>query len=414
MFIAPRQIVLHGGLLVDGTGDDPVPGSSVVIEDGLIVYAGRAGAAPLQDDAHVIDVTGATVMPGIIDCHVHLGGTDSSSAHDWVLENDTYQAIVSVTQAEALLAHGVTTVRDISKNGLQLKKATAAGVVRGPRIVACGPGLTRTGGHGDWYEFPVDMVQRSHPWGLLCDGADQVRRGVRELMRMGSDCIKVWASGGGLWDKELATDQHYSLEELTIITEEAAYLGLPVAAHAECVAAAKAALKAGVNTIEHGYRLDEECVHLMKEKRVTLIPTLALLLQWFEGYEYYGGWGDRLDLTQRSQLLVDNFAMVRKAGVRFAVGSDSYANTFTPFGETTLREVRSLVDAGATEMEAVVAATKTAAEALRIDQTVGTLEAGKAADVVVLSADPLEDIGALTGDNMVLIVKQGEVCRQAL
>jgi imidazolonepropionase-like amidohydrolase len=409
-----KRLILHGGLLIDGTGSDTIAGSSVVIDEGLIVYAGPAAGAPAQGDAEVIDLRGATVMPGIIDCHVHLGGTDSSSAHDWVLENDTYQAIVSVKQAEALLAHGVTTVRDISKNGLQLKKATAAGIVRGPRIVACGPGLTRTGGHGDWLEFPVDMVQRSHPWGLLCDGADQVRAGVRQLMRMGSDCIKVWASGGGLWDKELATDQHYSLEELTVITEEAAYIGLPVAAHAECVPAAKAALQAGVNTIEHGYRLDEECVQLMKQKQVTLVPTLALLLQWFEGYEYYGGWGDRLDLTQRSQLLVDNFAMVREAGVRFAVGSDSYANRFTPFGETSLREVRSLVDAGATEMEAVVAATKTAAEALRIDQTVGTLEAGKAGDVVVLSANPLEDISELKSDNVLLIVKQGEVYKRAL
>lgn len=422
------RLAITGATLVDGRGGDPVDRAVVVVEDATIVAVGTEADVPVDRAAQVLDAAGATLMPGIIDAHCHLGGASYPDEDRWVLEDDRYQAIASVAQAQQLLQHGVTSARDISVNGTRLRTAIGRGLISGPRIVPCWRGLSRRGGHGDARGVPPEMVRTSHPWGLVADGSDEVRAAVREVVKQGSQCVKVWASGGGLHENEPEDVQHYSLAELRVIVEEANYARVPVAAHCECASAARDAAEAGVWSIEHGEDLDPETISLMAAKGISLNPTLVLLTQWLEQSSVFGGpYGqpyvpgvtelpdDPEDIRRLlHEHLSANLMAAKTAGVRIGVGSDSYCTGMTPFGLQTLHEVHALAGAGLSAMEAIVAATRSGAEILRIDQLTGTIQPGKAADLLVLAADPLADISKLTRENMVLIMAGGQVVRSDL
>ncbi|MDA8323608.1 MAG: amidohydrolase family protein [Actinomycetota bacterium] len=417
------RLVLPGVTLIDGSGRDPVQNAVVVIEGGTIVAAGPGVEVRADPDSRVLDVAGATIMPGIIDAHCHLGGASFPDEDHWVLEDDRYQAIASAAQARRMLQHGVTSVRDISVNGTRLRTAIAKGLIDGPRIVACWRGLSRRGGHGDARGVPADMVRASHPWGHVADGEAEVRAGVREVVKQGGECVKVWASGGGLHDNEPEDVQHYTLAELRVIVEEANYAKVPVAAHCECASAARDAAEAGVWSIEHGEDLDEETIALMAANGISLDPTLVLLTEWLEQTSLFGGPYGKPYIPGVTDLPDDpeevrrmhhahlsaNLMAAKNAGVRIGVGSDSYCTDLTPFGPQTLNEVHALVRAGLTEMEALVAATRSGAEILRIEDRVGTIEPGKVADLLVLTENPLDDIANLSQPNMAMIFSGGRL-----
>lgn len=421
-------VALVGGRLIDGTGSDLVENAVVVIEGPTIVATGPAVGVKLDRDATVVDISGATIMPGVIDAHCHLGGNSHPDEDSWVLQPDRYQAIASVAQASALLHHGVTSVRDISVNGTHLQQAIGDGLVEGPHIVPCWRGLSRRGGHGDASGVPPEMVRSSHPWGIVADGVDEVRRATREVIRNGARCIKVWASGGGLSENDPEDAQHYSLDELRVIVEEANYVHLPVAAHCECRSAARDAVEAGVWSIEHGEDLDEETIDRMAGNGISLNPTLVLLMKWAGLSKDYGGHYGKPHVPGGGPVPDDKEAMLRllherlsanlmgarDAGVRIGVGSDSFSTDLTPYGQQTLEEVQALVGAGLSEMEALVAATRSGAEILRIDDVTGTIEHGKTADMLVLRRNPLEDITALDASEMLLIIKEGRAVKNDL
>jgi imidazolonepropionase-like amidohydrolase len=418
---AVQRIAITDVTLIDGRGGDPVERAIVLVKGSVIVAAGRD--VPFDRAARVLAAGGATLMPGIIDAHCHLGGASYPDEDQWVLEDDRYQAIASAAQARNMLLHGVTSVRDISVNGTRLRTAIARGLIEGPRIVPCWRGLSRRGGHGDARGVPPEMVRTSHPWGLVADGPGEVRAGVREIVKQGGQCVKVWASGGGLHENEPEDVQHYSLEELRVIVEEANYAKVPVAAHCECASAVKDAARAGVWSIEHGEDLDEEAIALMARNGISLNPTLVLLTQWLEQTSAFGGpYGlpyipgvrelpaDPEDIRRlHHDRLSANLMAAKEAGVRIGVGSDSYCTGLTPFGPQTLNEVQALVRAGLTEMEAIVAATRSGAEILRVESRVGTIEPGKTADLLLLGTSPLADVSCLVRENMVLIMKGGQV-----
>jgi len=400
--------VIRAGQLIDGQGG-LLEDASVVVDRGVVRAVGASSEIGTPIGAEVVDATGCTVMPGLIDCHTHLGGASSADYRTWVIEDDVRQAILSTKQMRELMDCGVTTIRDISRNGIRLKWAVNHGHIDGPRIVACGPGISRTGGHGDAHDLDVDLVQRSHPWGVLADGPEELRKTVRRLSRMGSDAIKIWATGGGMWDKELETDQHFDLQEIETVVREAGLLKIPVLAHAESLDAAKDCIRAGVATIEHGEDLDDECRALMIEKGIIHVPTLQLFVgPWFDSYppaerpglENYPG---DTPVEREKNRVRENFNNSRHAGVTIAVGSDSFSSIEVPFGYSTLAEIHTMVDAGMPAQDALVAATSNGARALRVDHLTGSLAVGKAADLVVIDGDPLSDIRHLAQERMVYI-----------
>jgi imidazolonepropionase-like amidohydrolase len=312
-----------------------------------------------------------------------------------------------------LMTHGVTTIRDISHNGLRLKWAVNNGVMDGPRIIACGPGISRTGGHGDAHHLPVELVQESHPWAILADGPEEIRKAVRRLNRMGSDAVKVWATGGGMWEKELETDQHFDLDELTALVREADLLKMPVLAHCESLAATKDALRAGVASIEHGEELDDEAIAMMLDGDVTHVPTLQLFLgPWFDEYpppprEGLADYRGETMVEKEKNRCADNFNASRKAGVRIAVGSDSFSSVDVPYGYSTHMEIRTMIEVGMPPMDAIVAATLNGAVLLRVSEQTGSLEVGKQADFIALDGDPLSDSSVFSPERMTVIARGG-------
>lgn len=417
--MATDALMVYGGRLLDGRGG-VIDDAAMIVEAGRIVAVGHRDDIVAPADARIVDATAFTVMPGLIDCHTHLGGTSSPDYSTWVIEDDLRQAVMSTKQMRELMDWGVTTIRDISRNGIRLKWAVDNGHLDGPRIVACGPGLSRTGGHGDAHNLPRDMVQHSHPWGMLADGPEELRKAVRTLSRMGADAIKVWATGGGMWDKELETDQHYDLDELSSIVREADHLHIPVLAHAESLAAAKDCIRAGVATIEHGEELDDECRRLMVDKGIIHVPTLQLFVgPWFdeypppprEGLDAFPG--DTLVEKEKNRVRA-NFVASLEAGVTVAVGSDSFSSTEVPYGRSTVAEVHTMVDAGMPAADAIVAATSHGARALRISHETGALAPGLAADFLVIDGDPLHDIRDLSRERMVRIQRGTQVWHDAL
>ncbi len=401
---------------------------TVYIKDGKIVNAKPSKSAALNPSAdNIYDANGAYMIPGLIDCHVHYGGVYESSDKDWVCENDFEQAMRSVEQCQQSLRHGFTSVRDISRYGIHLRNMINGGFIQGPTIVPCGRGLTRSGGHADSIHFPQEFVKEHHPWGIIADGVDEVRKACRLLLREGSKTIKLWASGGGINDWEKETDTHYTLEEIKVMVAEAKEFGVPVAAHCENKESIKRCIEAGVDSIEHGEDFDEETItwyeHYAARQRglpakernpeITLVPTIGLYVDWYEQFDppkerdLTGCVGDTLGAKEIDRIQ-KSFKRAKAAGIKIAVGADSFCSKLTPYGMYTHNEMYELKNAGMTDSEVLLAATINGAELLRLDDRKGSLEIGKDADFLLLKKDPLTDINNITHDNIMCVIKEGQ------
>lgn len=395
------KIAIIGGTLIDGSGKEPIKDAAILVEGSKIVKVGKRDSIMIPENFERINASGQTIMPGLIDCHVHLNGVKGADPLRWVVENRFLRAMRAVSQAWKILDHGFTTIRDLSENGLYLKKAIEEGSLVGPRILAYGRGLGRTGGHGDLrrdiYEMPADVVKEIHPYCIQCDGVDAIRREARALVGRGADGFKVFVTGGGTWEKDREKDLHYIIDEVKAVVEEARMLGLKVAAHAECLEGAKIAVEAGVDTLEHGDVLDEEVCKEMVRKNIIYVPTLSIY--------YVGPWA-----VEVPEMQLKSFRIAHKTGVKIALGSDAFSEELTPFGKYNIGEIKRLVDAGMSTMEAIVSATKIGAEALGIEGKVGTLEEGKLADILLVDGNPLDDITVLLDKNKIkTIIKEGSI-----
>ena len=403
--------ILLKGRMIDAVSDAAVKDGAVLIEGDRIVYAGEACGCP-ETDAEVIRCENGTILPGFIDVHAHLCGIeDAGSFANGNLFGD--QLIGAVHQIGLLLDAGFTGIRDMSEAGLYLSRGVERDAIRGPRIVPGGKVLGITSGHVDFApDLTKEYINSHDHLSMLCDGPDDCVRAVREQFRMGAKFIKICATGGVSSPTDRVDDVQFSPEELRAIVGEAKRHHSYVCAHCTGYEGAYQALLAGVECIEHGVMLTQREIDLMAERNVPLVSTLSVSL----GVANIPGLPDWMH--EKALLCAENnkktIAMARKAGIRIALGTDFSNSKNTPYLENG-REFEAMVRGGMTPMESIKAGTINAAYVMRMDDQIGSLEAGKLADVVIVDGDPLSDIFCLThADHVRLVIKGGKIEKNTL
>lgn len=401
-----------GGLIEDGC---------VVYQDGVIVDVGTRGSVEIPGGARVVELRGATLTPGLIDAHIHFTGLRTG---DYVREPLTtpYATLVAraVRDLERVLDAGYTTVVDAGGLiALQLRQAEREGTIRSPRIMAAGPPVSQTFGHGDVHYLPAEYVdirtsRLQAPFQpLLCDGADECRKAARYALRMGVDFIKVFTTGGVASQLDRPEYPQMTLEELGAVVEEARRARRFVHAHAEGAEGIVNALKAGITRIAHAMFIDDEGVELALEKGAVVIPTLSISRLLAEKSEELGvpEWAAE-KAREVHEAHVSNIRKAYRAGVRMATGTDFFFNPEGApiYGMNSMEIVALVEDVGMTPREALEAATRNAAYVAGLDRCTGRLEKGYAADIVAVRGNPLEDPRILLNpDNVALVVKEGVV-----
>jgi imidazolonepropionase-like amidohydrolase len=377
------RLVFRGGRVFDGTGADPAS-ADVAVEDGRIVDVGTG-----LDADEAVDVAGRTILPGLFDCHTHVC---VSYVDLWRIAQRpfSYQFYEAARNLEATLRIGITTVRDAGGADLGIKTAVEDGLIPGPRLQISLIMLTQTGGHGDnWYpsgaSVPFFQEHPGRPSGLV-DGPEEARRKVRELVRGGADVIKVATSGGVLSPRDDPRHAHFRPAELEAIVEEATAAGIFVMAHAQGADGIKNAVRAGIRSIDHGIYLDDEAIELMQERGTWFVPTLVAPQGVIDAAD--AGVPLPPAVVEKAHRVIEihraAFRAAVQAGVRIAMGTDSGV---TPHGRN-LRELGLMVKGGMTPAAALEATTRSAAQLLGLDDRLGTIEAGKIADLVIVSGDP--------------------------
>jgi imidazolonepropionase-like amidohydrolase len=387
------RTVLRQGTVFDGTGSAPRP-ADVAFEDGRIVAVGTG-----LDGDQPVDASGLTVLPGLFDCHVHLTSSGDLDLMRGVTRPFSLGYFEAIGNMEATLRTGVTTVREASGADLGMKEAVERKLVRGPRMQIAIAMLSQTGGHGD-NRVPSGAClgpsagYPGNPSGIV-DGPEEMRRRVRELIREGADVIKVATSGGVLSPRDEPTHAHFRDDELAVLVAEASAAGRAVMAHAQATEGIKAAVRAGIRSIEHGIYLDDEAIALMLERGTWLVPTLSAPAAVVAAAESGVQVSDavRRKAVEVIEVHIESFRRAVDAGVRVAMGTDSGVG---PHGHNLEELERMVAGSKMTALEAWRATTSSAAELMGISDQLGTVEAGKRADLVLLDG-PIDDLHALAG-----------------
>jgi len=413
--------IIHAGTLLAVPGKAPLAEQSIVVQNGKIleIREGYVQAADIQvdGDVNIIDLSGHFVMPGFIDLHVHLSGQAGSNRKtDAVTKTDADAAMTAQMYARRTLLGGFTTVRDLGSRGtaiFALRDAVKAGKIAGPKIIAAGESITPTGGHGDVHGFRQEILDVMKSTGV-CDGADGCRAAVRRQVKRGADVIKVTATGGVLSETATGTGQQFTDEELRAIAETAHALGRKVTAHAHEKAGIEAALRAGFDSIEHSMWADKGTMNLFRETGAWMIPTVYPITAVGDTPEKMkqGPFKDMpppimAKLLRLGRQPKDMTRLAHDMGVKIALGTDSGVS---PHGENA-NEFVEYVLVGMTAMEALMAGTVNAAEAAGVADKVGSLETGKAADIVAMAENPLDDITEVL--RVQFIMRDGVVFKQS-
>lgn len=392
--------ILKNATLIDGTGSKPIEGSVVAIEGEKILYAGNAEnwKSPEGKSAHEIDLSGRTILPGLIDSHVHIAAEclpDSTMAGPW-----GWSTLIMLKHAQNTLAAGITTIRDVGgRHHLEfsLRKAVDLGLFAAPRMSLAGKLLSITTTGTEWY----DGMYRE------ADGVDEVRKAAREQLKAGADLIKVLATGAVLAPGEKPGAATFEMEEIRAAVIEAAKVGKIVAAHAHGIEGIRNAVEAGAKTIEHATYLhqDPRVMERMAKEEIFVVPTLKAGFDVLDGDR--PGIPDWI-MEKSKETQEDAMKSIRKAyemGVPIAMGTDA-ATPYNFHGENAM-ELYYMSQAGIPAMDCIVASTKNAARALGWDSKLGTLEAGKLADLIVVKKNPLENLKSLADRANIEYVMQG-------
>ncbi|HEX3014721.1 MAG TPA: amidohydrolase family protein [Methanobacterium sp.] len=404
--------LIYNGTLIDGNGDEPLLNAAVLIKDDKIVAVGDENTIYLPDEKiRRIDAGGMFILPGFIDAHVHVmtnGFKDEDTLHD-PLSLYFYKGADNLRKT---IEAGVTTIRDAGLADVGVKMAVEQGLILGPRLQISVMPLSITGGHFDFWRNSGFDIKISYP-GFpehICDGAPEVRKRVREIIRSKAEFIKVMVTGGVISANDSPEHTQFTVEELKVIVEEGKkHDNINVAAHGHGPEGIKNALKAGVHSIEHGSYLDDEAIQMMVDQGTYLVPTFVAM----HYNKKFAESGDLPEWAIKNALEIvevhkKNIKKAYEAGVRIAMGTDCGV---IPHG-INLEELGFLCDMGMSAEEAIMAGTKTAAECMGYDDKIGAVEEGKLADIIICKKDPVAHIKSLGNpDNIIMVMKDGKIVK---
>ncbi|MEO2280068.1 metal-dependent hydrolase family protein [Pseudoalteromonas pernae] len=407
--------LIHAGELLSAANKKVAQKQTVEIEDGKVkaIHNGFLTSADLDlQHADLIDLRDKFVMPGLIDLHVHVGFERDPKAnpHRALMEVEADSALRSVNYLRHTIEAGFTTVRDLGGSNdviFPLQRAVDKGVIVGPRIIAAGEAVTPTGGHGDMHGYRREVLDAFTPRMGVCDGADDCTRAVRELVKAGAQVIKITATGGVLSNTKAGLNQQLTDAELSAIVDTAHNLGRPVTAHAHGAGGIAAALRAGVDSIEHGSYLNDEILKLFKQTDAYLVPTLLAGVSVGEEVQSNPNIPPAIveKIKTVTPVVKASFQSALKKKINIAFGTDSGVSRH---GDNA-KEFVLLVDYGMTPREAIASSLEAAPKVLNMEKEVGKLETGYYADVIALDKSPLDDIGQLLSVDFVM--KQGKVVK---
>lgn len=402
-FSQSKTTAIKCGTLVDGTSEMPKQDIIILIEDNRIAAVGHD--IPIPQGAALIDLSNATVLPGLIDCHTHLSGEIENYLEDTFRKSAIDYSVEAHIFALRTLEAGFTTCRDVGAGefiDVALKKAINAGKIPGPRLIVAGLALSATGGHGDLSGFSPYLSFQG--FNGVVDGVGEIRKKIRFLVKNGADVIKFTATAGVLSEEESAGAPQFSFDEMKAIVDEAAMWGRKVAAHAHGAEGIKMAVNAGVASIEHGSLIDGEGIALMKARGTYLVPTVYV----GKSIEIHGAeWNLPEKVMNKARMINaakrELLSKAIRAGVRIAYGTD--VGVFA-HGKNA-KDFALLVDAGMTPMQAIKSATVEASKLLGWEMKIGSIEQGKLADIVAIQGNPLENISLL--EHIGFVMKDGKV-----
>ena len=411
-FLQAKTTLIHAGKLIDGASNQAFKQMTIVIEGNLIAEVVKGYREPKADDFY-IDLRQHTVLPGSMDMHVHL---DSEYGKNSYMEkftlNSADRAIRAVINAEKTILAGFTTVRnpgDTDNVTISLRNAIDSGLVVGPRIFSAGKSLATTGGHADPTNgVRDDIFPDPTPADGVINGRDDAFKAVRARYKSGADLIKITATGGVLSVAKSGQNPQFTEAEIAAVVEAAKDYDFTVAAHAHGAEGIKRAVRAGVDSIEHGSLMDQEGIDLMREYGTYYVPTIMAGFWVAEKAEDPDFFPEivRPKALAIGPVMQETFGKAYRAGVKIAFGTDSGVSAH---GDNA-QEFIYMVEAGMPEMEAIQSATREASKLLRINTTLGTIEQGKLADLIAVEGNPLEDISLLK--NIAFVMKDGTVYKQ--
>ena len=399
------------GTLIDGVSNQAVKDKTIIVEKNIIIEV-RDGYAPGATGDKVIDLKTKTVMPGLMDMHVHLESETKKGGYaDRFTMNPEDLAFQSAKYAETTLMSGFTTVRDLGGSGVNiaLRNAVNKGLTIGPRIYTAGKAIATTGGHADPTNgYRKDMMGDPGPDKGVVNGVEDCRKAVRQRYKEGADWIKITATGGVLSLAKNGSNPQFTEEEIRAVVETAKDYGFTVAAHAHGAEGIKRAIRAGVTSIEHGTYMDEEGMQLMKQHGTWYVPTIIAGKSVMDSAKIPGYFADVVvpKALAVGPLIQATFGRAYKAGVKIAFGTDAGVYQH---GQNYLEFVY-MNEAGMPPMEAIKAATISAATLLGVEDKLGSIQKNKLADVIAIDGDPLKDMHVMK--NVVFVMKDGKVYKQ--
>jgi imidazolonepropionase-like amidohydrolase len=418
---AEEVLAIVGGRVIDGLGCDPIEKGTILIERDRIIAVGKDSDVSIPRGARVADAAGRTVLPGMIDCHVH-STYRARDIRKHLTNTPTYNVLRSTHILEETLACGVTTARDMGGADAGFREAIADGLIKGPRLLISIVMISQTGGHGDsWVPAGVRLQKRAWLPSGVCDGPDEMRKLVRTLLMAGADFIKICTTGGITSLTDSWDEPQFAADEIRTAVAEAAAKRKRVAVHAEGIDGIRNALCADIYSLEHGWFMDEQCVDQMIERGIWWVPTIALVPLSIERRKNDPAWSSQqlakeddkdAAIYQAMQKQIPLWKEAVKRGIKVAMGTDQSHRLLV--GENLVEMEFMVKWLGMSEMEVIVSSTSRAARCIERPE-LGALAPGRVADVLVVDGDPLQDIAVLQHrDRLHLIMKDGKPYRNLL